>query len=456
MNSNFGRIGFILAVLGSSIGLGHIWRFPYIASVGGGGAFVLLFLLISIIGGAMLIGEMLIGNNGRTNVPDSFKVIANSNNTKWRFMGVSLFFGPIILTFYGVVLGWVLYYMFAISFNLPVNYEESKQVFITIISSDEKFIYQVLCFGFIAFVTAYGVANGIKRIEKLNFILLPLLFIIFIGLLVYAFFLPSFSKAFSFMFKVDFSKINQEVLMIAMGQVFFSLSIGAGSIITYAAHSKKEQNLFSSALWVIISGVIISIIAGLVIFTFIFEYNPKSTLEGGAGIVFIALSLAFSKFGLLGSLFCVIFMMGLLFAGISSTVSMLEPCVKYLENKTKFSRNMISYGVMFCIFLVGVIMILSNNETYSKNFTFFGNSLFDIADWSVSNILLVLSGLFGSLFIGYFVPKSKVRGWTNSFFKSNLSFSIWYYIIKILAPLMVLIIFYDKVIKPTYNLFFPI
>lgn len=448
MQKNFGRVGFIMSVLGSSIGLGHIWRFPSMVGDNGGSAFVLLFLAISIvIGGAMLIAEMLIGQYGRTNVPDSFKVITGNKDTKWRFVGITLIGGPIILTFYCAVLGWILYYLVSVSFNLPINFEDSQAIFVALSSSNDKLGYQVLCLFIILFTTAYSIANGIKSIEKLNFVLMPLLFFIFMSLLIYAFCLPSFGQAFDFMFNLDISKINSSVLIAAMGQVFFSLSIGAGSIITYAAHSDKEQNLLSSALWILFPGIFISLVAGLVIFTFIFEYNTASIPSAGPGLVFMALPLAFAKFGFLGNCLYAIFMIGLLFAGISSTVSLLEPCVKYLEDKTKYSRKSIAYGLTLFIFIIGIIVVLSMNENYSSLLTFFGKSLFDWADWISANLILTWGAFFGSLFIGYFIPKDRTREWTKGYFKSELSFFIWRSSLRVLAPLMVVVIFCSNIIS---------
>ncbi|RDU58705.1 sodium-dependent transporter, partial [Helicobacter sp. MIT 14-3879] len=198
------------------------------------------------------------------------------------------------------------------------------------------------------------IVYGIKGIEKLNFILMPLLFCIFFGLLCYAMNLSSFEKSFAFMFEPDISKIDSKTLIDAMGQVFFSLSLGAGTILTYASHSNREQNLLSTSLLILVPGIIISLMAGLMIFTFVFEYGNQSNVSEGSGLIFITLPVMFGKFGMLGSIFSVLFMTGLLFAGISSTVSLLEPCVKYLCDRTRFSRSVITYLVTLGIFIVGI------------------------------------------------------------------------------------------------------
>lgn len=446
MQKDFGKIGFILAALGSSIGLGHIWRFPTTAAYNGGGAFVLLFLGIALfVGVAMLIAEMLIGQQGRKNVPDSFKEIKQNPNTPWRFVGITLVAGPFILTFYCAVLGWVLYYLIFVSFHLPADLAASEVIFVDFISQSKQMGYQILCFIAILAITAYSVLYGIKSIERLNYILMPMLFIIFFGLLFYAMTLSGFSQSVDFMFRVDFSKITSNTIVDAMGQVFFSLSLGAGTIITYASHVNKQQNLLSSSLFIVIPGIIISLVAGLMIFTFVFEYGTKETISKGPGLLFIVLPVMFGKLGALGSILCAIFMVGLLFAGISSTVSLLEPCLKYLEDKTKYSRAMLTYGVVFAIFLVGIVVMLSMNATYTQYLTFFGKNLFDWIDWLSANVLLTWGSFFSSLFIGYFVPQQTLRAWTAGFLRNDFAFYFWLYSLRILAPAMILVIFINRV-----------
>ena len=446
MQKDFGKIGFILAALGSSIGLGHIWRFPSTAGMNGGSAFVILFLGISLlVGVSMLIAEMLIGQYGRKNVPDSFKEITQNANTPWRFMGITLFGGPFILTFYCAVLGWVLYYIVFVSFHLPHDFEQSKTIFDDFVSHTDMIYYQILCFIAILAMTAYSVVFGIKSIERLNYILMPMLFIIFFGLLFYAMTMPSFKMSVEFMFKPDFSKITSNIIVEAMGQVFFSLSLGAGTILTYASHMNKKQNLLTSAVWIVIPGIIISIVAGLMIFTFVFAYGSKSDVAGGPGLIFIVLPVMFGHLGMFGSILCVLFMIGLLFAGISSTVSLLEPCIKYLNDKTNYSRATITYAVTFGIFIVGIVVILSMNTHYKSMLTFFDKSLFDWIDWMSANMILTWGSFFCSLFVGYFIPKTTLQLWTSSYLKTSFAFHFWYYSLRMLAPSMVLIIFINRI-----------
>lgn len=437
--TNFSKLGFIMATLGSSIGLGHIWRFPTMAGQNGGAAFILLFLVISVVVGvSMLIAEMLIGNRTKKNAQDAFYELDESNHKNWHWVGLIIIGGPLILTFYCIVLGWVVYYLGAISLHLPTNMNDSKMLFGNL---QENFQAQLISFAVVIFLTGYFVAKGVKNgIEKLNFVLMPLLFIVFMGLLIYAMTLPHFKDSLVFMLSPDFSKITAQTFIDSMGQVFFSLSLGIGIIVTYAAFTEKEQNLFTAALWVLIPGILISIIAGLMIFTFIFEYGTPQDVTQGAGLIFIALPVMFGHMGFVGSIVCILFMIGLAFAGLSSTISLLEPSVKWLEDKTNKNRQTLTWLVSIAIFAVGAVLILSLNEHYKSLHDIAGKSLFGWADWLSANIIMTFGGLLSTLFVGYAIKTSHLQEWTKSYF-SPFMFKFWLFSIRVLAPLMVFAIF---------------
>ena len=434
--NNFSKLGFILATLGSSIGLGHIWRFPYMAGSSGGGAFVLLFLAITfVIGVSMLVAEMIIGNRAKTNAQDAFKVLDENPAKRWQWAGIFVIVGPMILSFYCVVLGWVFYYLFSVSFNLPSEAKASADAFVHMIEG--RSYLQIGYLALILAITAFFVARGVKSgIESLNFILMPLLFIIFIGLLIYAMTLPSFAQGVHFMFDFDFSKVmSSEVLINALGQVFFSLSIGAGTIITYAAATEEKQNLLSSAMWVVVPGIVISLIAGVMIFTFVFEHGAEPA--AGAGLVFITLPLVFKEMGLAGNIISVLFMIGLAFAGISSTVSLLEPAVKWLEDKTKLTRSSSTWLLSLAIFVVGVVLIFSLNP--NNHLTIAGKNLFDAMDWLSANIMLTLGGLSSCIFVGWFIPKEKLKSF-SAHYLGGFGFHLWLFVVRFLAPATIIVI----------------
>ncbi|BEG57513.1 Sodium- and chloride-dependent transporter [Helicobacter sp. NHP21005] len=433
----FSKLGFILATLGSSIGLGHIWRFPYIAGECGGGAFVLLYLGLTLtLGVAMLLTDMLIGNLGRKDMVSCYQHLNTRHKKLWNLSALFLLSGPIILSFYTVVLGWVLFYLIKVSFALPPTLKVSKSLFAHLSSQD--LVWQILGFSVWLWLTVWIVSRGIKEgIEKLSLWLMPLLFLVFIGLLFYAMSMPSFSQAWHYMFHFDSSKITLKVLVDALGQMFFSLSLGVGTIVTYAAFTKSNENLLGSSLWVVLPGIFISLIAGLMIFTFIFKFN--GTPSQGVGLVFISLPLVFYQMGFTGSIVAVFFFLALIFAGITSTVSLLEPIVLYLTNHFKHSRTKACYLVGGFTYLLGLLVILSTHKGYSHALTFWGRNVFDWADFSTSAMLMPLGGLFSLLFLGYFMDKKRIYK-SSKRFLSRLGFSCWFFAVRFVAPTVVLLI----------------
>lgn len=435
--SNFSKLGFILATLGSSIGLGHIWKFPYMAGENGGGAFVLFYLFLAIsIGASMLIAEMLIGNKAKSNPVDSFVKLEPQQKSTWKFIGIMTIGGPMIMTFYSIVLGWVLYYLFVGSFNLPADLKEAQSSFEALATGSIP--TQIAGFLGCMIITAYIVAKGAKKgIEKLNLILMPLLFIIFIGLLFYAISLDSFQTAWNFMFVFEPEKINGDVVLSALGQVFFALSLGLGTILIYGAYANDGENLLSSSIWVVISGIFISVVAGLMIFTFIFQFGEKPT--AGPGLLFISLPLAFSQLGIFGNVISFLFMLCVAFAGITSTVSIIEPAIAYLRDRFQWSQAKATWICCAGISIVGLFVILSITKDYGALFSFFNKSLFDWMDIITSKFIMPLGGFLTLIFTAHVIGIKRLRAYTEGFLSPFL-FTVWYLIIGYIAPLIIAII----------------
>lgn len=434
--NNFSKIGFIMATLGSSIGLGHIWRFPYMAGESGGAAFVILYVALTIaIGVPILVAKMIIGNKTQKNAVAAFKELDKTTRKHWNKAGLMIVGGPIILTFYAVVLGWVFYYLFVGSFNLPQNAVDSKALFDNLVK--ENFIACVVSFAFCLFFTAFIVSKGVKDgLEKYNLILMPLLFIIFMGLFFYAMSMDSFGKAVEFLFKFEFEKITPSVVIIALSQVFFSLSLGVGTIITYSSSAKKGENLLSSAAWIALSGIVISIIAGLVIFTFLFENGQAAS--AGEGMLFVSLPIVFGTMSY-GWIISFLFFLAVLFAGITSTISILEPPVAYFANTYRISRAKVAYIISTLIFLVGIFVILSFSAQFGKYFTFFDKTLFIWVDFITAAVIMPLGALSALIFLTYFVKKQIVYKFARGFMSRAL-FNVWYVIIKFIAPVVIVAI----------------
>ncbi|WP_104712501.1 sodium-dependent transporter [Helicobacter cetorum] len=434
----FSKLGFILATLGSSIGLGHIWRFPYMVGTNGGSAFVLLYLVLTLsLGIAMLLVDMVIGSLGKKDVVSNYEILDLKHKKYYKFTSIFLLGGPLILSFYAVVLGWVLYYLFVVTFDLPKDLEQAKAQFNLL--QNNNLTWQIIGFSACLFPTIWFVSKGIKEgIEKLSMVLMPLLFIIFIGLLIYAMTLESLPKAIHYLFSFDFQKIDFKVFMDALGQMFFSLSLGVGTIITYSAFTPEKENLLKSSLYIILPGILISLIAGVMIFTFVFEHHVD--VAQGPGLVFVSLPLIFSEMGMSGQIISLFFFLALAFAGITSTVSLLEPLVLYLINRFNFSRTKASLVLGMVVYLLGILVIFSIDERYAKSLSFANKNVFAWIDFLTSSFLMPLGGLFSVLFVGWLLNKSKSLQATKHFLNKTL-FEIWHFSVRFIAPIVILAIF---------------
>jgi len=428
--ANFSRVGFILAAAGSAVGLGNIWKFPYMAGEYGGGAFVLVYLLtILFVGFSILIAEILIGYLGRNDAVSSFEELAPKKNIGWKYAGFMGATGLLIMTFYSVVIGWILYYMIQSFTFLPTSMEVAQEGFGSLVGS-QPFIQ--ITFHFIATILTMGILlKGIKGgIEKANKILLPSLVLIIIGLLIYAMSLDGFKESVKFMFAFEFSKMNSEAITQAVGHSFFTLSIGMAAILTYAASLPKRTNIAQTAFWVVFLDTIIAIMAGLMIYAFVFEFGQDPA--AGPGLVFMSLPVIFSQIGTLGTFFAVLFFLALAFAGLTSAISIVEPTVQYAISRFKWSRLKATMVASVIFFIVGVFALLSYTADYGELFTFGGMALFDILDKLTTNLLLPLGGLIVAIFAGYVMQKERVYAALSEFVSLRF-FNIWYFSLRYIA-----------------------
>jgi|TARA_B100001063_G_scaffold92299_1_gene85964 neurotransmitter:Na+ symporter, NSS family len=439
--NKFSRIGFILAAAGSAVGLGNIWKFPYVTGEYGGGAFVIVYLLaILFIGLVVFLAEAVIGQNAQANVATSFIETSKSKNSKWKFAGIIIFSGLIILSFYSVVLGWILNYVFTSFSTLPSDAKTAGLAFETLISKDIalQLFYHTLIAGTVVYIVLKGIKDGIERI---NLILMPLLGVILFGLLLYALSLDSFTKALSFMFTPDFSKIDENALLAALGQAFFTLSLGVGTIMTYSASLDKEVNFVKSSVLVAIVDTSIAIIAGLIIFSFLFEAGAQSS--AGPGLVFISLPVIFSGWGILGQVIAVSFFLALVFAGITSAVSMIEPSLMYFIERFNMTRKKATILCGGTFYILGIIALLSMSTKYGADLTFFGKNAFDIMDFITSSVMMPLAAILTCIFLGYYVDKKLLE---EKFLKhtSKTLFETWYILVKYIVPFVILVLLLNK------------
>lgn len=434
--ARFSRVGFILAAAGSAVGLGNIWKFPYIAGEFGGGAFVLVYLItVMMIGFSVMIAEMLIGYLGRRDGVTSFEELAPRHKGAWKYGGFMGLAGLLIMTFYSVVIGWIFHYTTVALGNLPASVSEAETVFTGMLKEgvETQLLYHTLSFLVITAVLVRGIKGGI---EKLNFLLMPLLFVIVGGMFLYATSLDGFDQARAFMFEADWSKLDSEALVTAVGHAFFTLSLGMGAILTYSASLPKESNLVKNSLIVVGLDTSIALLAGLMLFTFLYEYGAEPS--AGPGLVFISLPAVFYEMGVLGNFFAVLFFIALAFAGLTSAVSLVEPMVQYMIDRFDMTRFNASVAMGLFFYLVGIIALLSNSSEYGEALTFGSKNFFDWMDYFTASIMLPLGGLVMAVFVGYVIEKERVE----SVLKAHLGrlFEVWYFSLRYIAPVALVVV----------------
>ncbi len=437
----FSRFGFILAAVGSAVGLGNIWKFPYVTGEYGGGAFVLVYLLTAVfIGFFVLIAELLIGKLGQSDAVSMFENLALKNKKIWKYAGFIIIVPLIILSYYSVVIGWIFHYI-AISFSsLPSSVEESTTIFMNLLTADvqTQLFYHTVVFVLVTGIILQGVKDGI---EKINKILMPLLALILSILFVYSISVDSFSQAVTFMFNPDFSKLSSTAVVVAIGQAFYTLSLGMGIIITYAASLPKQTNIVTSSLLITIIDTLVAVVAGLIIFTLLFDKGAESTK--GAGLVFISLPAVFYDFGAAGTILAISFFIAIAFAGITSAISMLEPMVSYLVSRYKYSRVKATMICSIFFYILGIAALLSNITEYSPMLKIGDKGLFDWLDFVASTILVPIGGILAVVFVGYAMDKDKIKVELIPLLGNTMT-KIWFFMIRYVIPLALVIVILNE------------
>ncbi|MDC1007875.1 sodium-dependent transporter [Gammaproteobacteria bacterium] len=433
-----GKWTFILAATGSAVGLGNIWGFPYKAGTNGGGAFVLIYLgCILIIGIPIMISEIILGRRSGNSPINAMRYIALESNrsSSWQIVGWSgIFAGILILSFYSVIAGICLNYIF-ISASSSGTISSPEQ-FSNVISSPINLILWHTVFMILtALIVSAGIKDGIGRMVK---ILMPLLGFLMIFMVIYSIINGDFSRAMSFLFAPDFSNVTSDTLLQAMGQAFFSLSLGMGSIMAYGAYMPKEQKVVGTSFTVASLDTLIAILAGLAIFPIIFAFNLEP--NSGPGLVFVSMLSAFNQmqFGqFIGPLFFIL----LSVAALSSSISLLEPGVAYMSEENILSRRSSAQIISFFVWILGIGSALSFNIW--SDFSLIGDRNFlDSMDFIANQILLPLGGMLIAIFVGWFMKKSLIvdeLGPINSYL-----YVLWRFFVKFLAPACVGYVFYRQ------------
>jgi neurotransmitter:Na+ symporter, NSS family len=440
--NRFTRVGFILAAAGSAVGLGNIWKFPYITGDNGGGVFVLVYLAtVFLIGMSIFIAEVLLGSNAHKDGVSTFETLAPKGKKYWKYSGFTFLTGFMILTFYSVVIAWIFNYIVLSLTALPASFKDSEALFLGFLKNDiyTQFIYYTLTFILIALTIAKGIKKGI---EKLNNILMPALMLILLGLLIYSIQLDGFMKAVDFMFYPNFEKFKSGSIIVAVGHAFFTLSIGMVTILTYAASLDKDVNIVKASIWVVVMDTLIAIVAGLIIFSITFTAGQEPSK--GAGLVFITLPAIFFEMGTIGIFLSFLFFVALAFAAITSAVSILEPTVMYLVERRNIERKKATYGAALFAYVIGIVVLLSNTAVFSESLTFGSKNLFDWFDFISSAILMPLGGIAVAIFVGYILDKEVARNAIVPHTGERF-YNIWLFIMRYVAPISVFIIMLKEI-----------
>lgn len=423
-------IGFILAAAGSAVGLGNLWKFPYIVGKNGGGAFVLIYLaFLFTIGLSVILGEMVIGRATQKNVYGAYRSVS----PKFAKVGtLGIITGFLIICFYSAVGGWTVRYMLA---YLTTGVSGDPALYFSQFTASpwQSIGCQILFLLITAFIVYRGIAHGIEKASKL---MMPMLFVILLVLVVRSLTLPNAMEGVRFFLKPDFSKVTSHTVVAALGQAFFSLSVGMGTLITYGSYIDKKENLQKTAFYVPLLDSIVAMLGGFAILPAVFSFGFAPT--EGPSLTFITLPAVFESMPF-GRVFGILFFILLFFAAVTSAISMYEVIIAYLVEEKKISRKKAVIGLTCVIALFAAPCALS--QGILADFKLFGKTVFDLFDFTASNILMPVGGILMCIFIGYiWKPKNAVEEIRN---QGKFSFplkGIWTFVIKYAAPIAIVVV----------------
>lgn len=446
--ANFGsKIGIILASAGSAVGLGNIWRFPCEVGSNGGAAFILIYLLcIAILGIPVMVSEFLIGRHSRANTASAYQILAPGTHWKWLgLMGVVAAF--LILSYYAVVAGWTLEYTFASAADRFSREEDFTGFFNNFVSNPWK---PAACMAFFLLLTHIVIVRGVKEgIEKFSKIMMPMLLLIICMLVICSFSMPGSIEGLTFLLKPDFSKVTTKVVLSAMGQAFFSLSLGMGCLCTYASYFSDEANLMKTAASVASIDTLVAIMAGFIIFPAVYSVQGLSP-DAGPGLVFVTLpnvfNIAFGNVPWLGYIFSLMFYVLLVLAALTSTISLHEVSTAYIHESYGISRKQAARIVTgICIFL-GVFCSLSFGIL--SDTTWMGMTVFDLFDFVTAKLIMPLGGMLICIFTGWYLDRRLVQAEVTNRGRLRLPFfGIYIFILRYVAPLAIGVIFVNELLK---------
>lgn len=437
------RSTFVLAATGSAVGLGNIWKFPYMTGENGGGAFVLLYLVfIFAIGIPVMLAEILLGRRGRSSpINTMHKLAAESDaSTFWGGIGwMGAIAGILILSFYSVVAGWSIAYVYFSLTGAFINQspETVSALFGGLVGDPVKLLsWHTLFTGLVILVVGRGIHGGLEAAVR---VLMPLLFIMLLGLLAYSVFQPAFSDSVAFLFSPDFSRLNGTSVISALGHAFFTLSLGMGAIMAYGAYMSRQQNLAMTVVTIGLLDTLVAVLAGLVIFTIVFGHGMEPA--AGPSLMFETLPIAFSDMPA-GRWLSTIFFSLVAAAAFTSAISLAEPFVAWAVEATALSRWQATLLCCVSAWVLGVGAALSLNVW--SDWHLFGNTIFDLLDKLTTNILLPLGGLLICLFVGWIMDRKIVRGEVD--IEHPHLFRAWVWLVRFIAPVGILAVMANKLL----------
>ena len=436
------RLAFILAVTGSAVGLGNIWKFPYMAGLNGGGAFVLIYLgCVVAIGLPIMMSEILIGRRGRRNPVRSMALLGQEEGgtTKWSFVGfMGIFAAFLILSFYSVIAGWVVAYVFKLASGTFVG-ADAALVQSEIQSLTGSWLIAGFWHTLFMLITILVVARGVERgIEAAVTLMVPALIGILLILLGYSVISGEFMQAIQFLFKPDFSAIDGSIVLAAMGQAFFTLSIGMGAVMAYGAYLPQDTSITSTATAVVSADTGIALLSGLVIFPIVFANGLDPS--AGPDLIFQALPLSFGNMPG-GILFGTLFFLLVSLAALTSAISLMEAPVAWLIEAYNLSRAKASTLIGGSIWALGLLSVLSFNVL--KDFKFWQGTFMDNFDYMSSNIIMPLGGLLITIFCGWVMCRNSSAD-ELAVGTGNI-YQIWHFLTRYVAPVAVVMVFLNAV-----------
>ncbi|SHK17906.1 neurotransmitter:Na+ symporter, NSS family [Hathewaya proteolytica DSM 3090] len=430
------KLGLFTAAVGSAIGLGNIWKFPYLVGENGGAAFLLVYLVcVFLIGMPIMLGEFAIGRRGQGSAVKSFENV--SPKKAWKYNGLlNTVAAFIILSFYSVITGWVFSYItrsFSGKFNsIPIG--ELSNYFGHVSGSLDPLLWTAVVLALTCFVVMMGVKKGIERCSK---ILMPFLFVLLVVLMVRSLTLDGASAGVSFLFKPDFSKLTMNSFLEALGHSFYTLSLAMGITITFGSYTKKEENLMSMSAKITVTDTAIALMAGMVIFPAVFAYGLEPS--AGAKLLFVTIPAVFKGMPM-GNAFQTLFFILVAIAAVTSTIALMEVIVSAISEQYGMSRKKTSFLVTMGLYMLAIPSVLSFGAW--SGVKIFGLTFFDLFDFIASNIMLPVGGFLTCVFIGWVWKTEEFEDEVTSggMFKFTVK-KVYNFIMKYLAPVIIIVIF---------------